>query len=429
MIMRPETTLRSLAMRHYASPAYRHRQHQRARRRCKKQRAQPEVHYFHRVDDPHSHLAVQRLDVLRAAYTLDFRVHLVSKPPAPYLGNPESFDAWAVRDAQAIAPLYRVAFSPAIVTPTQKAVAAANAALAPMLDQDNFASEAGSIGERLWAGASLDAWSETLGTKQKILAGTALQQSLGHFLGGMFYFQGEWYWGIDRIRSLEARLHAEGYSGADWSPCVPEPKPDTSKQASNVLLEYFPSLRSPFTAIGHQRVLDLIQRTGIRVGLRPVMPMLMRGVTAPRAKQRFIITDAAQQGREQGAPLGRIVDPFGEPVRRAFDLYPGAVALGQEMAFITAYLQAAWQDGVDISSNRGLQQVADRAGIDWLALNAAAKGLDSAALLQSNLAAMQGGNLWGVPSFRISGGGKAPLCCWGQDRIWLVEHDIASRTP
>jgi len=37
--------------------------------------------------------------------------------------------------------------------------------------------------------------------------------------------------------------------------------------------------------------------------------------------------------------------------------------------------------------------------------------------------------LWGVPSFRVSGGSKGtePYCCWGQDRIWRVENEIVNR--
>ena len=156
--------------------------------------------------------------------------------------------------------------------------------------------------------------------------------------------------------------------------------------------------------------------------------MLMRGVPAPAAKQRYIITDAAREGRFYGVPLDRIVDPFGDPVKAAFNLYAGADALGQGMEFVTAYLSAAWQRGVDITTTAGLQQVAVEAGIDWQAMVDAAAKADWQTLLNDNLSALTSANLWGVPSFRISGGNNSePFVCWGQDRIWRVEDEIAQR--
>ena len=76
----------------------------------------------------------------------------------------------------------------------------------------------------------------------------------------------------------------------------PEPSADQlpNLKDSDVELEYFPSLRSPYTAIGHARVLELIEKSSVRVNVRVVMPMMMRGVLAPTEKGRVILTDAAR---------------------------------------------------------------------------------------------------------------------------------------
>jgi 2-hydroxychromene-2-carboxylate isomerase len=363
----------------------------------------PEIHYFHQVDDPYSHLAVQKLDALRTAYPIPLKLHLCSQPGADYLGNSERFDGWALRDAASIAAGYDLAFPANPSAPE----AAAIRALAEQLG-----SNAGGGGEAA------------------VESGNTLRKQLGHYAGAMFYFEGEWYWGVDRLRLLEARLQAEGLAPANGKLLVPEPTPvDTSAlDTSQVLLEYFPSLRSPYTAIGHRRVLELIERSGVPVRVRPVMPMLMRGVPAPREKQRYIISDSAREGYAHGSPLGKIVDPFGDPVRRAFALFPAALKLNKGMEFVTAYLQAAWMDGVDIATEAGLQTVAARAGLDWQALQSAREGTDWEAVLDENLNEMLGAGLWGVPSFRVSGGsGESPFSCWGQDRIWRVENEIAAR--
>jgi 2-hydroxychromene-2-carboxylate isomerase len=156
--------------------------------------------------------------------------------------------------------------------------------------------------------------------------------------------------------------------------------------------------------------------------------MMMRGIPAPREKQRYIITDAGREGREHGAPFGRMVDPFGEPVKRAFALFPAADRLGAGMEFVTAYLNAAWYEGIDITQTRGLKQVVHNAGLDWQLINENSQKTQWEAILEDNLNALNQEDLWGVPSFRVSGGNtRETFACWGQDRIWRVANEIANR--
>ncbi len=437
--MRLETRIRSTAMGLFCSPAYLQLLRNRARLRRRLKREPAAVHYFHQVDDPYSHLAVQKLDQLRAGYRLPFRTHLVAKPAAAYRGSERHFDHWALRDAASIAADYQTRFPDVpegASVPASHLVTAANDTLARHLDQPDFATAAVSVGEALWQGNLAPATADDGPGQAAVARGNALRQRLGHYLGGMFYFDGEWFWGIDRIRLLERRLIDEGFADTNAALCVPEPTPaDTSGlNARDVVLEYFPSLRSPYTAVGHQRVLDLIARSGVTVELRPVMPMMMRGIPAPRAKQRYIIIDAGREARAHGVPFGRIVDPFGEPVKQAFALFPGALALGRGMEYVTAYLSAAWAQGVDITTEAGRRRVAEGAGLDWAELGNAADGADWEGLLDDNLQGMLAAGLWGVPSFRVTGGrnptggrDSEPFACWGQDRIWRVAREIARR--
>jgi 2-hydroxychromene-2-carboxylate isomerase len=428
--MNLKTRLRSTAMRYFSSESYQLRQQTRGRRQREKRKEMPVVHYFHQVDDPYSHLAVQKLDALRAHYDLDFQPHLVSMPDAAHQGSAEHFMHWARVDAESIADAYGTTFAPTIEAPGADAVAYANQALAAHLDQDDFAQAAIELGEALWSNQPLETTHANQNAMRAVDEGDALRDALGHYQGAMFYFDGEWFWGLDRLRLLEERLIAEGFGKGSSALCVPEPTANdtTGMNASDVLLEYFPSLRSPYTAVGHQRVEDLIARSGVSVQVRPVMPMLMRGIPAPRNKQRYIITDAGREARAHSVPFGRIVDPFGEPVRRAFALFPGAAALGHDMSYVRAYLTAAWIEGVDITNERGLRRVAKMAGINWDELQQATQDTDWETVLDDNLTTMLQANLWGVPSFRVSGGNSDhAYACWGQDRIWRVENEIARR--
>ncbi|XOV84893.1 MAG: DsbA family protein [bacterium] len=432
--MNLKTRIRSTFMRHATTAQYLDKQRSKARKLREKQGTPPTVYYFHQVDDPYSHLAVQKLDQLKSRYALAFQPYLVTKPEAAYQGSAAHFDQWALRDAQNIASDYGTVFSPTLSAPAAEDVTSANRILAAHLEADSFAQVATDLGNTLWQMRGLDTTAH-LGNgadpgETAVRQGNTTRRALGHYQGAMFYFDGEWFWGVDRIRLLEQRLIEEGYDQLSGPPCVPEPTPLAvhGKNLEGIVLEYFPSLRSPYTAIGHQRVLDLVKNSGVAVKVRPVMPMMMRGIPAPRAKQRYIITDAAREGRAHGVPFGRIVDPFGEPVRRAFALFPSADEIGFGMEFVTAYLDAAWFKGIDITREQGLKQVVENAGLEWQKLTDSSQDDRWQSILESNLQVLTQENLWGVPSFRVLGGNSnEPYACWGQDRIWRIANEIVKR--
>jgi 2-hydroxychromene-2-carboxylate isomerase len=406
---------------------------------------QPRVYYFHTVNDPYSHLAVQKLDALREKYALDFVVHLAKAPDDAYKGDGTRFDAWARRDAQLIAPFFDTDFSfnaasvaeaqvseaQVSESPDSESIAIANGHLVSLLKKDAFADEAIRIGEALWRGDLPRG--TAISSNAHLNMGTQMRKRLGHYYGGMFYFEGEWFWGVDRLHLLEQRLQNEGFGTGDFvcpMPVVPEETArapsDAPSDTRGVLLEYFPSLRSPYTAIGHQRVLDVVQRTGVEFHMRPVMPMMMRGVPAPFEKQRYIMADAAREARYYGVKFGPMADPFGEPVKRAFAAYAAAEKVGCGTAFVTQYLKATFAEGLPIWDARGLNEVCRRAEFDPSLIDYNA---DWQSQLEENINAMNHAGLWGVPSFRVSGGSlPVTMNCWGQDRIWCVEADIIDRS-
>lgn len=386
------------------------------------------VHYFHQVDDPYSHLAVQKLDALKQRYRLPFRSHLVSAPRPEHQGDASRFSDWALRDARSIASFYGT-FLPAEVDQIDSTqVQAAEQLLLPLLDSNDFASEALKAGNHLWRGESLPAAGSA--TASPTAEGDALREALGHYLSATFYYEGEWYWGVDRLHHLERRLCEEQLSSDPRSILVPRPLPEPvdSLDASEITLEYFPSLRSPYTAISVNRTLDLAQRTGVRLITKPVMPMMMRGIPAPRNKQLYIMTDCKREADYYHEPFGPIIDPFGEPVKRAFSLLPYMIQQNKIEEYCAAYLHAAWTEAIDITKDHGLRQVVERINVNWQAAINSADSADWQQLLEDNVSDMLAAGLWGVPSYRVSGGAASePFCCWGQDRLWRVETEIAWR--
>ena len=71
----------------------------------------------------------------------------------------------------------------------------------------------------------------------KLEAGNAHRAALKHYSGGMFYYGEEWYWGVDRLHYLEARL---GDLGADLQPPQPLVMPRPTRRRG-----YFKRYRHP----------------------------------------------------------------------------------------------------------------------------------------------------------------------------------------
>ena len=435
-----QTVIRSAFMRRMTSE----RAEVRAIRKGRRQRdksGRPVVHYFHGVADPFSALAVQTLTTLSEAYNVDIRCHIASGAQGDYIGDRERFDRWAFQDASDIAGFYGLGWPSSGELSSSSDFADALSALSSAGTTSDFASAAG----RVFASVASDALGGSKSASESdsrakitdqcaafergdaVAAGNKLRKSWGHYGTAMFYFEGQWYWGLDRLRVLESRLISEGLASDNRGVLFPQPSEDqlSNLKESDVELEYFPSLRSPYTAIGHARVLDLIERSNVRVNVRVVMPMMMRGVPAPIAKGQAILTDAAREGRYFGSPMGRIVDPFGEPIKKAYAFLPEVRQRGLLMSFVTEYLQSAWVEGVDVTCERGLKAVLQRAGCPADLVPVSEPEWRNE--VEQNLAAMHEHDLWGVPSFRVTGGGQPPFACWGQDRIWRVAKELMAR--
>ncbi len=422
--MKPATRLKMLGMGFIVSDTRRQIAHIRGRLA---RRGQPTIHYFHQVDDPYSHLAAQKIDALTNRYKVKFKFHLAHNPADNEQGDALRFSAWALRDARTIASDYGTELPQNINQIEGLQTKRAESYLSGYLADYDFAREAVAIGHRLWSGHPM----EDLPASNAAADGSALRTKLGHWLSATFYFEGEWYWGVDRLVHLENRLLDMGLSNDPSGICVPRPTPETlnNRDASAVTLEFFPSLRSPYTAISFDRTIALAQRTGVKLMLRPVMPMMMRGVPAPRVKQLQIMTDSKREADYYGQKFGPMVDPFGEPVKRAFALLPFMTEQGLSIDYCANYLRAAWCEGVDITTERGLKQVVEETGANWQEAQNQFDNNIWETLLEDNVSDMLDAGLWGVPSFRVTGGKtEEPFCCWGQDRLWRVESEISRRS-
>lgn len=385
------------------------------------------IDYFHQADDPYSCLMAQILPLLVARYEIDLRCHIVSAPPDWAAPEREKLHAYSRLDASRLAGRAGLQFADPGSQPSPERIAQAEAALAHSHRLGDFISEAAGISIALWSGAPISA---SDGDAAKLKAeGDALRARLGHYLGGMIYYAGEWYWGVDRLHFLEERLADLGARrpGAQREPVYVQPLSPRS-DASPVLgvqsgdLHWYLSFRSPYTYIATERVKALADAYGLNLRLRFVLPMVMRGLPVPPAKRTYITLDASREARRVHVPFGRVVDPVGKPVERGYSLLPWAIGEGRGYEFCLAFMRGVWSQGVDAGSDAGMRRIVENAGLNWRDARQHIGRTEWRAEAEANRQELVGLGLWGVPSFRFG-----RTSAWGQDRLWVIEDSIRNQ--
>lgn len=389
-------------------------------------RAAPHVvQYFHQVDDPYSALVASILPRFAARYDIDLAAHVVGSPPDKAAPERDKLIAYSRRDAQLLARHWGLQFHDGGAQPAKPAVAQATARLVAAVEAGDFVALAGPLSASLWAGA-VD--KETVGaatlssTSAHLAAAEALRKRLGHYLGATFYYAGEWYWGIDRLHHLERRLQALGVARKGVDDLMFPPAGDLQQAvtlADPPPIDFFFSLRSPYSAIVARRVFDLARLTGSQVRLRYLLPMVMRGLPVPPEKRRYISQDAAREAFVRGIPFGRLNDPLGRPTERGLALIPFAERAGKGQEYLLSFMRGVWAEGLDAGSERGLRKIVQRAGLDW---DRARPSLNDQAwrqVAEQNRQEMFALGLWGVPSFKVG-----DTAVWGQDRLWAVQQAL-----
>jgi 2-hydroxychromene-2-carboxylate isomerase len=316
---------------------------------------------FYEEGEPYSELLLDVMPGLARAYNVGFELRPVGPPETSAAPEPEMLAAWSRRDADALRQAYRIPRSLYSVE---------------------------SVGE-------LD-------------ENARWRQAHGHYGSGMVWFEGEWYWGIDRLHHLERRLGAR--EGELVFTPLAEPEGPTGGS-----FDVFFSLRSPYSYIAMMRAPELAKRWQAELVLKPVLPMVMRSLPVPRQKQFYIVRDVKREAERYGLPFGKISDPVGAGVERGLAILHQAIPDGKGIAFTQSFYTAVWSEGVDAARDSGLRKIVERAGIDWSFAEAAMADESWRQAVDANRQEMFALGHWGVPTFRV-----AKRAAFGQDRLWQV---------
>ena len=391
-----------------------------------------EVEYYHQVDDPYAHLCAQLLGPLCDRHQITLVPRVVSPPPAWATPDRERWVEFSRLDAARLAKAYNLDFSPPETTGDLDPlhVELAQRTLASIREPQRFAALAIQVGEALFAGdlATLESLSVSEGalapseTRFLLEENAKRRDKLGHYLGAMFYYDGEWYWALDRLHHLEDRLILEGASSAA-APLIQPREPGDLRgadisQAKGRTLEYFVSMRSPYSYISLARTFAMARELEVDLKIRPLLPMVMRGLEVPMTKKIYIVRDARREAIRLNIPFGRVSDPMGGGIERVLSLVPYAREQGKLEDFLLSAGAGIFADELDVGEDKGLEAVVARVGLDWTSAKRWLAKDDWREEVAINREAMLEAGSWGVPSFRIDG----EHTFWGQDRIWMVEQ-------
>ncbi|MGH8223244.1 MAG: DsbA family protein [Woeseiaceae bacterium] len=394
------------------------------------------VHAFLQLDDPYSYLLGHYLPQLAAGFDVRLDVRLAQRLGDQYTPQPAMLAEYAVQDCRLIARELDLPFLDRGTAPVVEQRRALLDTLTREYLSGNFPQLLRQALAAYWRGDS-EAAARLAGrhgdgdpaTTALLEANRDLLARLGHYNCATLYYGGEWYWGIDRLHYLVERLEGLGAlrdAGAARGLAsirqamrlnLPGAVPDRARTLPP--LEYFHSFRSPYSYLALPRAFRIADAFGLKLVVRPVLPMVMRGLPVPKAKLRYIAMDAKREADRLGIPFGRIADPLGRGVERCIATFYYAREEHREREFLLAAGSAIWSEGIDVGTDEGLRAVTERAGLFWPGVKSALAETDWREACDANREDMTNAGVWGVPVFRIG-----ELALWGQDRDWLVARQI-----
>lgn len=395
------------------------------------------VHVFLQLDDPYSYLLSHYLEYVATRYQkVEFRFYLCQALRGEFMPQPRMLAEYSVTDCKLLAQEFGVPFLDLGEAPAVEYRRPLLDYLASEHEDEDFVQTFSRALAVYWRGDTEGA-ARLIGrvppdpalTNVLVSKNQLLLRKMGHYNCATMFFAGEWYWGVDRLLYLIERFDGQGLNRLKEP--LPELKsleqamqmnlPGTvpAKAESLPPLEMFHSFRSPYSYIALSRTFEIADAFGLKLDVRPVLPMVMRGLSVPKTKLLYIVHDANREAARLEVPFGKISDSVGVGSERCVAAFYYAQTQGKEREFLSVAGQAIWSRAIDVATDEGMQIVAKRAGLFWPELKEAMANDDWREKVEANRESLTESGLWGVPSFRVG-----ELAFWGQDRGWLLARKI-----
>lgn len=393
------------------------------------------VSVFLELDDPYSYLLSHYLPSLAESYDIEMHLYLTQALGDAFRPEADMLARYAQVDCERLALELGVPFLDKGMAPPVEHRRALIDLLASSGDDPEFDIELLRTIELYWRGAAEEVGrrvanvgrsaggDEMLGRNQKRL------RQLGHYNSAMIHYAGEWYWGVDRLHYLAERLDELGAARssvansrlASINQAMQVSLPVTPPSAARDLppLELFFSFRSPYSYLCLRRVYEIVDCFGLELKIRPVLPMVMRGMQVPRSKLVYVVKDASREARRLNIPFGKFADPIGAGTERCLAVFRYAVGEKRERDFLINAGEAIWARGIDVATDHGMRKVTGRTGLFWPDVMASMQDDSWQTMADENRVALMESASWGVPTIRLG-----DFVVWGQDRDWLLVRHI-----
>ena len=394
------------------------------------------VSAFLELDDPYSYLLAEYLPGLAENYDIQLRYYLAqADSDEAFRPRADMLAVYAEKDCERLAAELGVPFLDKGRAPPVEHRRALIDSLAANKDSPDFDTEllesiamywrgdAEGVARRI-SGAELSGEGDALLVEnEKLLTG------LGHYNCATLHYEGEWYWGVDRLHYLMDRLDKLGVRREPAAMthlaslrqvtqvALPVAPPSSAQQLPP--LELFYSFRSPYSYLCLERIFAIADAFGLKLTVRPVLPMVMRGMQVPKSKLIYIANDTSREARRLAIPFGNIADPVGKGAERCLAVFFYAQNEKRERDFLRNAGEAIWARGIDVATDKGMRKVTGRSGLFWPDVLEAMEDDAWRTSVEENRVSMMESGSWGVPTLRLG-----DFVVWGQDRDWLLVRHI-----
>ena len=195
-------------------------------------------------------------------------------------------------------------------------------------------------------------------------------------------------------------------------------------------IDYYISTNSPWTYLGSARFIDMVQRYGATVSVKPAkfaeVFAQTGGLPLPKRssqRQAYRMMELARWREELGIAILDQPQYFPSDEAPSVRLIIAAAHTGKDALALSAEIgRALWERDENIADIGVLNEAAARAGLNAEALRADGppeSELD--AIWEANTAEAVGRGVFGAPSYRFADG----EIMWGQDRVMFVEKKLA----
>lgn len=437
---------------------------------------------FIAIDDPQSYILLQSIIILASKYNINFKLIILIPGLSVWDTNQlEISRLWTLKDCQIFALLYGfdipiynnklknnynlVQLTSDLLDLVKKGKTTDLIILESVLKLFKLAWSDISVSTSIQPSDFSEAQKSTLNSNSKLL------QRLGFYGPGVIEYEGEWYQ-PSRLHHLERRwlnisltddknitllhkvfdsriyfqreLETHTYKQQIGNPrlllsqqtrleilklsTLPQRLHSLPQHHDKKEMNVYYSFRSPYSQLILPRLQNLCEIHGIKLNIRVLMPMVMRGLSVPFAKVKFIALDCAREARLWGLKFGSCCDPInpdGKPVMRALDVFMLAIKHNKQYEFVSSFAELVWGSGVNAGTDEGMKKIVLKAGLNWDEARSMIGAPDVEAswraLTSANREYLYAQGMWGVPCVEFG-----DVMVWGQDKIWIIEQALAS---